>query len=386
MHSVGRTDDGTAGVGFCPNKPMAKRRALPNPILEKYDSDRHLYAALCDSLVPLIDALLSHSGIRVHSITKRVKDRGSLDRKISKEGKSYTSLSEVTDVVGIRIITYLADDVDKVAELIEREFEIDRDNSVDKRAALDPDRFGYLSLHHVVSLSDERSRLTEYRRFPGLKAEIQTRSILQHAWAEIEHDLGYKSTLAVPRDIRRRFSRLAGLLELADQEFVGIREELQRYEASVTDLISTKPQEVELNSASLNSYVVNSALISRLDREIAVAGNSGIVPSEASGIQADVERLAPLGFTSIRALDEAIQARESLILQFARLWLTRDDDIEGYFSSGVALFYFWYVLLGESGEISKISAALKSYAPESNSDYEQWAQRIVDTLAKAKSS
>jgi ppGpp synthetase/RelA/SpoT-type nucleotidyltranferase len=113
--------------------------------------------------------------------------------------------------------------------MVEREFVVDRTNSVDKRTLLDPDRFGYQSLHYVAALSVARTGLAEYGRFTGLRVEIQIRSTLQHAWAEIEHDLGYKSAAGVPRDIRRRFSRIAGLLELADEEFSVIRRDLDAY-------------------------------------------------------------------------------------------------------------------------------------------------------------
>ena len=65
----------------------------------------------------------------------------------------------------------------------------------------------------------ERMVLRENKAFEGLKCEIQIRSVLQHAWAEIEHDLGYKSELTIPKEVRRSFSRLAGLLELGDKEF-----------------------------------------------------------------------------------------------------------------------------------------------------------------------
>jgi hypothetical protein len=63
--------------------------------------------------------------------------------------------------------------------------------------------------------------LVEYSTHTGVQFEVQIRSTLQHAWAEIEHDRGYKSEVEVARAVRRRFSRLAGLLELADYEFDG---------------------------------------------------------------------------------------------------------------------------------------------------------------------
>ena len=57
--------------------------------------------------------------------------------------------------------------------------------------------------------------------------------MLDHAWAEIEHDLGYKARDTVPAAARRRLSRLAGLLEMADQEFVAIRRDLDEYAAAL---------------------------------------------------------------------------------------------------------------------------------------------------------
>jgi ppGpp synthetase/RelA/SpoT-type nucleotidyltranferase len=173
----------------------------------------------------LIQVLLEAGGIRVHSVTSRVKSKNSVMRKLERPGKE-RDINSLTDLLGVRIITYFRDEVDAVAKLIEREFLIDPENSIDKRNVLDPDRFGYLSLHHIAQLNQTRSALAEYRSYKDIRFELQIRSILQHAWAEIEHDLGYKTEAAVPRTVRRRFSRLAGLLELADDEFLGIRGEL----------------------------------------------------------------------------------------------------------------------------------------------------------------
>ena len=119
---------------------------------------------------------------------------------------------------------------------------------------MDPDRFGYVSLHYVLELSPERSRMSEYRRFAGLKAELQIRSLLQHVWAETEHDLGYKSAAGVPKLIRRRFARLAGMLEIADAEFVALRDELTQYELEVPERVQQEPASVQLDKASLRAY------------------------------------------------------------------------------------------------------------------------------------
>ncbi|MFZ0052394.1 MAG: hypothetical protein WAK96_11525, partial [Desulfobaccales bacterium] len=93
---------------------------------------------------------------------------------------------------------------------------------------IEEDRFGYQSIHYLVKLTDQRSRLPEYEPFGNAIVEIQVRTILQHAWAEIEHDIQYKSASVIPTEIRRRFTALAGMLEIADREFQTIQDEDRR--------------------------------------------------------------------------------------------------------------------------------------------------------------
>ena len=183
-----------------------KKDTLKATMIE-YDNQCALYTEFTEKVEKLVEDLVKEKGARVHSITSRVKKKADLQRKLERPEEKYAKLSDVTDISGIRVITYFADEVDIVAEIIKREFDIDMEHSVDKRVLLDPDRFGYLSLHYVAKLPARRLKLTEYQRFSDCKVEIQIRSILQHTWAEIEHDLGYKSKLAIPRDIRRRFSQ-----------------------------------------------------------------------------------------------------------------------------------------------------------------------------------
>jgi len=211
---------------------------------EEYDKTARLAQGFILPLEGLIQVLLEGEGIRVHGVTSRIKSKTSVIRKLQRSSGE-RDIDSLTDMIGIRVVTYFPDEVDAVATVVEREFLVDSENSVDKRAALDPDRFGYLSLHYVLRLNRSRSALPEYSSYGNIRFELQIRSILQHAWAEIEHDLGYKSEFAVPRTVRRRFSRLAGLLEVADAEFLGLRAELARSSAPPRSFTEELDLEIE---------------------------------------------------------------------------------------------------------------------------------------------
>ena len=191
-------------------------------ILTEYDRDQELYRRFCASIERLLLELLGMSKIKFSDVTSRLKKRDEFEKKI-RDSPKYKSARDVTDIAGARVITYFEDDIDRVFYLIRDNFEIDIQNSIDKRQAPRPDQFGYQSFHLVALLSSLRVSLPEYHVFLGLKIEIQIRSVLQHAWAEIEHGLGYKRQSGVPASVRRRFSRIAGLLELGDGEFVAVR-------------------------------------------------------------------------------------------------------------------------------------------------------------------
>ncbi|MCW5802764.1 MAG: GTP pyrophosphokinase family protein [Deltaproteobacteria bacterium] len=189
--------------------------------------------ALAGAAARLRDELAAHlatdARLKLHSVTVRTKAPDSVAAKLARPDRTYARLWDVTDLVGLRVITYFEDGVDRVAELVEAHLPIDLRHSVDKRRA--HGRFGYRSLHYVCELRDPALP-------PEARFEIQVRTILEHAWAEIEHDLGYKARIGVPAPARRRLDRLAGMLELVDQEFVAIRGELAAYEHSLRERIA----------------------------------------------------------------------------------------------------------------------------------------------------
>ena len=199
-------------------------------VVEEYDRDRDLYSDYAGTLHTLIRDLLAASRFKYHSVQPRLKDRTSLAGKVLADLK-YSSLADVTDVIGVRVITYFADEVDVVANIIRKEFKVEHETN--KGAEHVPGQFGYRSLHQVVRLNSARSDLLEYRRFAKLTAEVQIRSILDHAWAEIEHDRAYKGSALMPTSIQKQFLDLAAILQNADRQFEKARDELEEH-ASTT--------------------------------------------------------------------------------------------------------------------------------------------------------
>jgi len=214
-------------------------------VVKKYaEEERGTYRLLAEKTNELLSSIFKAKGIVPHSITFREKEPGSLKQKVLRETKNYEDpLCEITDLAGVRVITYFPSDVDKISSIIEAEFAVDPERSVDKRKNVDPSAFGYASVHLVVEFLPRRLELPEYSLFGGKKCEIQVRTILQHSWAEIEHDIVYKSSEDIPFELRRRFASLASLLEMADREF----ESLRRDEITVRKGIETRIKKENIN-------------------------------------------------------------------------------------------------------------------------------------------
>ena len=296
-------------------------------IINEYDEKLKTLASFSNSLKSLVESFLLNDGIDVHTITTRVKDRKSLAKKILLKG-SYNELTDVTDIVGLRIITHYSDDVDRIAKIIEREFLIDTKNSIDKRASLEPDRFGYLSLHYIIELKKDRLSLTEYNHFNGFKAEIQIRSILQHTWAEIEHDTGYKSNTGVPDAIRRRFSRLAGLLEIADDEFVEIKKSLERHKAKVERDLKNGAKNIPVDKISLTEYINSSDTLATIINEISTRLGFNITSKASDNYLTTILlHLRHYQINTIKELDDAIQSNKDGIFKVISD-LTANPDAE----------------------------------------------------------
>jgi hypothetical protein len=104
------------------------------------------------------------------------------------------------------------------------------------------------------------------------------RTALQHVWSTIEHDIGYKGEVKIPQEYVRQFSRLAGMLELADEEFSRLRLVLTDYRRQIQSLVkSGKLNEVPLSPATFRSYL-DMHPFDRLNKRIAAVNQAEIYP------------------------------------------------------------------------------------------------------------
>ena len=181
-------------------------------------------------------------------------------KKVKKIGDQYVlkysnPKSEIMDFAGARIVVYLASEMKIVADAVENLFEgsILETDSENKLDLLGDNKVGYLAIHYVVMINSNEG---EYAHLKGLKCEIQIRTVLQDAWAQIFHDRVYKGHSESDDEhyMIRKANLLSGSLELIDNEI----DEIVRYFDSKNGNLDKKSYQQLLNKTisekSLGEY------------------------------------------------------------------------------------------------------------------------------------
>ena len=283
-------------------------------LLEQYRSLLPVYSEMAEIIPEKLKGFFDDAGLIVAAVEHRVKTEGSLTGKLQLKGGKYSSIYDITDIIGIRVITFYIDDVDKVASVLERLFEIDWENSVDKRKAHETDSFGYLSLHYICRIPEKSYSDPEHPEINKIRFEVQMRTVLQHAWANMNHDTGYKSGVEIPKVYLRNLSRLAGMLELVDDEFSRIRRELADYRRKVQQLVASgNLSEVELNGDSFRSYLTIKPF-DRLNRRIASINQAEVQDVDLSNF---LPLFQAMRFTSLGDIQNMIKDFSEAAYQIA---------------------------------------------------------------------
>ena len=336
---------------------------------QSFDFDRHrelavarfrevrgLYEDLAETVKRVLRDALASANVTIHSIEVRAKALDSFADKASKpsplnpeEPKYRDPLSEITDLAAARVITFLPGALAQVCTCIEKEFVV-LEKTDKSEELMDEGKFGYHSIHYLVQMATDRVLLPEYKRFAGLTLELQVRTILQHAWAEMEHDIQYKSASVIPVAIRRRFIALAGMLEIADREFQALQEEdLALRVKARTSVEAGHFSGVEITPDSLKAY---------LDKKLGADGRQTSFSYELTA-----QHLKKLGFASVQQLDECLDGYDDDAVSRV-IWGNRQGQLSR----------FEETLLAAMGEVY---AARHPWAKE-----EFWGRRFRKKLEK----
>jgi ppGpp synthetase/RelA/SpoT-type nucleotidyltranferase len=351
---------------------MADRQDVESVLTEFRDRNKTL-ESLCAKTKALIEQSLEDAGVKCQSVQARVKTEKKLRTKYQDPTKAYSQLDDITDQAGLRVITYYEDEVDKVANVINAQFDIDPDKSVDKRKT-EPDRFGYYALHFVCTHLKRRTDDVEYKRFSGLSFEIQITPILQHAWAEIEHEW-YDLKAAFPEDIKRRFSRISAVLEVAGSEFTEIKKQRDNYTRAVELQVETNV-DVPLDAISLRSLLAE-PWVGIVDDEVAALSGWSSTKKTNEALNSLVLRFLKFaGLLTVEEVRKSSAAYRESTKAFATEFLTLLTSEAKNVDIGESLFYLALMLLAAKGEAA-LSEALRKLTITT-----AWSPAVVAAMAK----
>lgn len=189
---------------------------------KKYSALRSSYETVLFEVVSEIRDELSATNLNV-SLKYRVKSFESYFGKLLKRLQNGQSADpeEITDILGVRIICPFLEDIEIAEKVVRERFDV---VEVERKGTNHSFReFGYKSTHLMIHVNPDL--LASTPELKGLICEVQLSTILQDAWAEVEHELVYKAEFT-PFDLplKRKLAALNANLTLADIIFQEIRD------------------------------------------------------------------------------------------------------------------------------------------------------------------
>ncbi|GHV35380.1 hypothetical protein FACS1894187_07980 [Synergistales bacterium] len=154
-------------------------------------------------------------------------------------------LAAAVDLVTVRVLLRFPEDVYVVEDIIRKEFNVNMGRSVPSEGLDDPYRFGYPSVFYVLSLSDARSELREWKKYEGLCFTLELRTVLQDAWATISPSVNLSVDSVSEKKLKRKLVRLAALLEEADEGFLSLWGAVKSASVPVPKARESRPEEKE---------------------------------------------------------------------------------------------------------------------------------------------
>lgn len=220
-------------------------------LLSQYEKLLKKNEKLLNLLTKKFESILIGSGCNAQ-VKGRIKSFDALYRKLltrCQNGPIEKPFEVITDIIGMRIVVPFLEDLESVEKMIKTHFQVFETEY--KSRELSIREFGYDSIHMQIKLPDDI--VSKIKNSENMKIEIQLRTILQDAWAEVEHELIYKTSIDKVEDtIRRKMIAVNATLSLGDTIFQEIRDyqrkryrDIQERHKKLMDKVSTIPEKME---------------------------------------------------------------------------------------------------------------------------------------------
>ncbi len=220
-------------------------------LLSQYEKQYKKNEKILYLLTKSFETMLTNSGCNAQ-VKGRIKSFDALYRKLltrCQNGIIDKPFDAISDIVGMRIVVPFLEDLESVERLIKKNYKIVETEY--KSRELTIREFGYDSIHIQIKLPEVIA--DKVKNSKDMKIEIQLRTILQDAWAEVEHELIYKTSIDKVEDtIRRKMIAVNATLSLGDTIFQEIREyqrkrykDIQERHKKLMDKVSTIPEKME---------------------------------------------------------------------------------------------------------------------------------------------
>jgi putative GTP pyrophosphokinase len=249
-------------------------------VKEEFERRKRDFSSLEEEARFILQAAIKKNKIKTHSMPSRVKDLSSFLEK-AKRKESVRPFDEIRDIVGLRVVCLFLSDIPLIAQVIRESFTVLSED--DKIEGPELSSFGYMSLHFIAEMRKEYKG-PRYDSLTGIPLEIQVRTILMDAWANVSHYLAYKTDIDVPTHLRRDFNALSGLFYVADSHFeLFFKSSKASGEKMIQLASSSRPaiSEQEINLDSMTAYLrarlpdrkqSNTEDVSQLVKELSEAG------------------------------------------------------------------------------------------------------------------
>lgn len=188
---------------------------------------QHLYESAAETVKTQLGIYDSEFGMKfqrnpIHGIESRIKSPQSIVEKLKRKGCPLTAKSareNLMDIAGIRVVCCYVEDIYALAEMLALRADIQIVKVKDY--IRDPKPSGYRSLHMIVMVPVYLS--TSRKEVP---VEIQIRTIAMDFWAALEHQLRYKTTSAVPENLKLELKELADSISMTDMRMQEIYDKI----------------------------------------------------------------------------------------------------------------------------------------------------------------